>query len=135
VLLRQHRHGHGGLADQTARPIHAAAGPPQQLKLRFYRLMVEYANHEELYLDAANYYRRIYDSSSVQANEDQWMRVLRGMVIYAVLAPHSNDQFDAIHRIAKEKNLEKLPSMKYVSIAQARWTASADGGVRHDLAL
>ena len=70
--------------------------------------MIEYGNHEELYLDVCKNYRRIYETPSVAASEEQWTRVLRGTAIYAVLAPHSNEQSDLVHRIAKDKNLDKL---------------------------
>ena len=92
----------------------AASVSPQKLKLRYYRLMVEYGNHEEQYLDVSKNYRRIYDTPSIQADEDQWSRVLRGAVIYAVLAPYDNEQSDVVHRLAKDKNLDKLPVTRSV---------------------
>ena len=81
--------------------------------------MVEYAKHEELYLDVSKHYRRIYDTPSVQASEDQWSRVLRGMVLYAVLAPFDNDQSDLVHRLGKEKHLEKTPVAKSVVVKRS----------------
>ena len=78
--------------------------------------MVEYGNHEEQYLDVSKNYRRIYDTPSVQADEDQWSRVLRGAVIYAVLAPYDNEQSDVVHRLAKDKNLDKLPVTRSVCL-------------------
>jgi hypothetical protein len=74
--------------------------------------MIEYGDHEEQYVDVCKYYRRLYDTPSLQAVEEEWARVLRGAALYAVLAPHGNEQSDLLHRIADDKNLAKLPVTK-----------------------
>ena len=35
-------------------------------------------------------------------------------MLYCILAPYGEEQSDLVHRIAKDKKLEKLPTYKYV---------------------
>eukprot|EP00123_Amoebidium_parasiticum_P015310 comp22891_c0_seq1/m.36181 comp22891_c0_seq1/g.36181 ORF comp22891_c0_seq1/g.36181 comp22891_c0_seq1/m.36181 type:complete len:450 (-) comp22891_c0_seq1:59-1408(-) len=84
----------------------------QPEKLRYYKLMIEMAEHENLFLDICKYYRAIYDTPSVQEDPNQWKEVLKNIVVYVVLAPHNNEQNDLVHRINTDKNLLALPLYK-----------------------
>ncbi|KAJ1929964.1 proteasome regulatory particle subunit [Tieghemiomyces parasiticus] len=99
----------------------------QDLKLRYYHLMVEHALHEDQYLDACKYYREIYDTPSVQADETQWREALQNIVSYVVLASYSNEQADLIHRVAADPRLGKLPLYRqllkhFTTNELMRWT-------------
>jgi len=80
----------------------------QDLKLRFYQLMVLYALQHDKYLDASNYYKQIFETPSVQADEAQWRAALRNTVLFVILARYDNEQHDLLARVSKE---DKLPQM------------------------
>ncbi|KAJ1986742.1 proteasome regulatory particle subunit [Dimargaris cristalligena] len=84
----------------------------QDLKLRYYRLMIEIASHDEDFLAVCKYYREIFDTPSIQADEAQWREILQNVVSYIALAPYNHEQSDLIHRIAIEPQLTKLPLYK-----------------------
>lgn len=82
--------------------------PNQDLKLRFYALMIEYATHEEQYLSICKFWREIYDTPSIKADEGKWRQALENVVLYVILAPYDNEQSDLIHRIYEDANLAKI---------------------------
>ena len=47
----------------------------QDLKLKFYQLMIELDEHEGLYLAIAKHYRAIYDTPQVKENKDKTREV------------------------------------------------------------
>ncbi|KAI9205086.1 PCI domain-containing protein [Polychytrium aggregatum] len=84
----------------------------QDLKLRYYELMIQHAVHSDQSLNACKYYRRIYDTPSVQEDEQKWTEALRFVVLFIILSPYDNEQSDLIHRINEDKNLAKLAPYK-----------------------
>jgi 26S proteasome regulatory subunit N5 len=88
----------------------------QDLKLRFYELMIQHALHDHQYLNVCKFYREVYQTKSVQSEESKWAEILRYIVVFAVLAPFDNEQSDLLHRIKLDKNLEKMPLYKYAII-------------------
>lgn len=84
------------------------------LKLRFYELMIQHALHGHHYLDVCKYYREVYQTKSVQADEAKCTEILRYIVMFSALAPFDNEQSDLLNRIKLDKNLEKVPLYKYV---------------------
>lgn len=89
-----------------------AAEETSDLKLRYYELMIQHAMHGSQYLDVCKYYREVYQTKSVAADETKWAEILRYIVVFIVLAPWGNDQSDLINRIKLDKNLEKLQLYK-----------------------
>jgi len=83
-----------------------------ELKIRFYQLMIQYYAHEKKYLDICKANQSIYNTSTVQADPNQWKQALTKMVIYCCLAPHDNEQSDLLNRINEDKNLQQLPPYK-----------------------
>ncbi|RKO94070.1 hypothetical protein BDK51DRAFT_19523 [Blyttiomyces helicus] len=77
------------------------------LKLRYYDLMIQYAVHEGLSLNVCKYYREVYDTPSVQADEAKRTEALKNVIFFIVLAPYDNEQSDLIHRIYEDPNLAK----------------------------
>ena len=47
----------------------------QELKLKYYTLMVEMSQHEHSYLAICQYYQAIFDTPQVQENEAHWKDV------------------------------------------------------------
>ncbi|TDL28216.1 26S proteasome non-ATPase regulatory subunit 12 [Rickenella mellea] len=80
----------------------------EDLKLKFYDLMIEYALHGSEYLDAAQYYHKIWETPSVKEDESKGRDALEHVVYYVVLAPHDNAQSDMLHRVFQYPALAKL---------------------------
>ncbi|KAL1914983.1 uncharacterized protein VTP21DRAFT_7688 [Calcarisporiella thermophila] len=81
----------------------------QDLKLRYYELMIYYALHENQYLNACKYYREVYNTPSVLDDEEKWKEILQNVVLFVVLSPFDNEQHDLIHRIYEDERLSALP--------------------------
>ncbi|RKP22223.1 26S proteasome non-ATPase regulatory subunit 12 [Syncephalis pseudoplumigaleata] len=81
----------------------------QDLKLRYYDLMIRHALHEGQHLEVCKYYRQVYDTPSIKEDEARWKEVLQNTVLFAVLAPYDNEQSDLLHRIYEDAALAKLP--------------------------
>ncbi|KAJ3126450.1 26S proteasome non-ATPase regulatory subunit 12 [Nowakowskiella sp. JEL0407] len=98
----------------------------QDLKLRYYELLIQHALHEEAYLSVCKYYRSVYDTPKVKEDEAQWMPVLQNVILFIVLSPYDNEQSDLIHRIFEDTNLSKLPLYKefvkcFITSELMRW--------------
>jgi 26S proteasome regulatory subunit N5 len=81
----------------------------QDLKLRYYGLMIQYALHENKHLDVCKYYRAVFDTPSIQEDSAKWTAALRNAVYFVVLAQHDNEQSDLLARLSKEEKLPKVP--------------------------
>ncbi|KAL6051988.1 26S proteasome non-ATPase regulatory subunit 12 [Balamuthia mandrillaris] len=87
----------------------------QDLKLRYHELMIQYYSHKKDYLNICRAYRAMYDTKCIkEGDKEKWKQLLRLIVVYAVLAPYANDQFDIMHRINADKNLLELPKYRLV---------------------
>ncbi|CAG8661908.1 9957_t:CDS:10 [Funneliformis caledonium] len=71
----------------------------QDLKLRYYELMIQHALHEGQYLNVCKYYRHVYDTPLI----------LQNVIYFIILSPYDNEQHDLLHRIYEDHNLTKLP--------------------------
>ncbi|XP_071548473.1 26S proteasome non-ATPase regulatory subunit 12 [Panulirus ornatus] len=101
------------------------------LKLKFYNLMIELDSHESSFLSICRHYRAIYDSKSVQNNEGEKKRVLKHVVLYIILAPYDNEQNDLLHRIKEDKTLEDIPQYRdllqlFVTAELIKWSRLCD---------
>ena len=84
----------------------------QDLKLKFYQLMIELDQHEGSYLPICKHYRAVYDTPVIKEDTDKRTEALKCTVLYLILAPYDNEQSDLIHRIQTDKNLDELPVYK-----------------------
>ncbi|CAN0330816.1 unnamed protein product [Ascophyllum nodosum] len=85
----------------------------QDIKIRFYQLMVEYDTHEKATFDLCQDFHSIYSTPSVKEGDDGgWKEYLRAAVLFLVLSPNSNHQQDMLFRVAQYKQLEELPAYK-----------------------
>ncbi|RHZ54756.1 hypothetical protein Glove_423g21 [Diversispora epigaea] len=80
----------------------------QDLKLRYYELMIQHALHEEQYLNVCKYYLQVYDTPSIKEDEQKWRDILENIIYFIVLSPYDNEQHDMLHRIFQDPNLPKL---------------------------
>ncbi|KAJ8888512.1 hypothetical protein PR048_008003 [Dryococelus australis] len=84
----------------------------QDLKLKYYRLMIEMDQHEGSYLAICKHYRAVLNTPSIQQDPDQRHQVLQNVVCYLVLAPYDNEQSDLTHRVLEDKLLDEIPTYK-----------------------
>merc|ERR1712141_688556 len=64
----------------------------QELKLKFYRYMVEMDEHERNYLNICRHYRAVYDTPSIQEDSVQKLQTLKNVALFIVLSPYDNEQ-------------------------------------------
>lgn len=81
----------------------------QDLKLRYYKLMIELDEVDSKYLNACKHYRAVYNTPTIQEDVKKKQEAMKHIVLFIVLSPYDNEQSDLIHRIAEEKYLEEIP--------------------------
>jgi len=84
----------------------------QDLKLRYYSLMIRYYSHDSQYLEICKCYHAMYNTPKCQEDESQWKRYLQMTAIYLCLAPFDHEQSDLIHRVYDDKKIQLLPIYK-----------------------
>ncbi|CAM9128460.1 unnamed protein product [Choristocarpus tenellus] len=86
----------------------------QDIKVRFYRLMVEYNIHEKAPFNLCQDFHSIFDTPEVKSSDDNknWQEPLEAAVLFLVLSPFSNHQQDMLFRVEKYTHLDKLPQYK-----------------------
>lgn len=84
----------------------------QDLKLKYYRLMMELDEHEGSYLATCKHYRAVLNTSSIKDVPSDRQAAAQAVVVYLVLAPHENEQADLTHRVLADKSLEEIPLFK-----------------------
>lgn len=94
--------------------------------------MIQYALHESAYLEAAKYYHEIWETPTVKVDaagkgrevcrgpaaihksfDKSILQALEHVVYYIILAPHSNEQSDMLHRVSRYAELSKLELHRY----------------------
>ncbi|KAF8330428.1 PCI-domain-containing protein [Cantharellus anzutake] len=81
----------------------------EELKFKYYDLMIQHALHSSSYLDAAKYYYKLWETPSVKADEqEKGKATLENIICFIVLAEHSNEQSDMLHRLYINPALAKL---------------------------
>jgi 26S proteasome regulatory subunit N5 len=84
----------------------------QQLKIKFYELMIRYYIHESDFLAISKAYHSTYNTPVVQADPEQWKRALKLSSIYLMLSNHSPEQFDMMQRFKLDKKISEIPSVE-----------------------
>ncbi|GMK57752.1 hypothetical protein CspeluHIS016_0405860 [Cutaneotrichosporon spelunceum] len=79
------------------------------LKLRYYDLIVHLALQEDNYLEVCNAYQAVWDTDEVKTDPARELNVIENIIMYVVLAPYSNEQSDMLHKLYADHNLEKAP--------------------------
>jgi len=80
----------------------------EDLKLKFYDLMIQQALHQTAYLEVAKHYEKVWDTPTIKEDESKSRAALEHIVYYVVLAPHNNEQSDMLHHWFVNPALEKL---------------------------
>lgn len=84
----------------------------EDLKLRYYELMIALDQYDSSYLKICQHFRAILNSKSIQSDPAKKQEALKNVVIYDVLSPYDNEQSDLLHRILEGKSLEEVPEYK-----------------------
>ncbi|CAH1110000.1 unnamed protein product [Psylliodes chrysocephalus] len=82
------------------------------LKLKFYRLMMEVDQHEGSYLATCKHYRAVLNTPCIMSVPEERQSAAQAVVLYLILAQHDNEQVDLTHRVLSDKILEEIPLYK-----------------------
>ncbi|XP_006813482.1 26S proteasome non-ATPase regulatory subunit 12-like [Saccoglossus kowalevskii] len=80
----------------------------QELKLKYYKLMIELDQHEGSYLAISKHYRALYDTPIIKENKEKWQEAFKSLLLFLLLSPYDNEQSDLMHRISEDKNLDDI---------------------------
>ncbi|TFK30833.1 26S proteasome non-ATPase regulatory subunit 12 [Coprinopsis marcescibilis] len=81
----------------------------EDLKLKYYDMMIQYALQHSSYLEAAKYYYKVWETPSIKEDTaGKGRAALEHIVYYIVLAPHDNEQSDMLHHLFIDPALTKL---------------------------
>uniref|UniRef100_A0A672MGW1 26S proteasome non-ATPase regulatory subunit 12 n=1 Tax=Sinocyclocheilus grahami TaxID=75366 RepID=A0A672MGW1_SINGR len=100
----------------------------EDLKLKYYNLMIQVDQHEGSYLSICKHYRAIYDTPCILEDASKWQQALKSVVLYVILAPYDNEQSDLVHRISIDKKLEEIPKYRdllkqFTTMELMRWSS------------
>lgn len=99
----------------------------QELKLKFYKLMIELDAHEGSYLSICKHYRAVYDTKCISEDKEKMYEGMAYAVLHLVLAPYDNEQSDLMYRMLEDKRTEDIQSYRdiitYFTTAEIiQWT-------------
>jgi 26S proteasome regulatory subunit N5 len=86
----------------------------QELKINFYRLMIRYYTNKKSFIDICKCYREIYSTPIISNDKNLWKSELESLILFLILSPFDNEQFDFINRMNQDKNLEEIPLLKHL---------------------
>lgn len=86
----------------------------QDLKLKYYQLMIELCHQDGKYLPICRHYNAVYSTPCIQEDQDKMKEALRNVVLYVILSPHDNEQADFLARISQEAKLEEISLFKSI---------------------
>lgn len=84
----------------------------QDLKLKYYDLMITLDQHDGSYLKVCQHFRAVANTKVIKENPLEKQKALKNIVLYIILAPFDSEQSDLIHRIKAQKDLEDVPQYK-----------------------
>ncbi|TGZ67496.1 hypothetical protein CRM22_004765 [Opisthorchis felineus] len=82
----------------------------EQLKLKYYHLMIELNSHDDQYLNISKHYWEVYNTKSIQEDEHKRYLALKHVVAYLLLATFDNEQHDLMCRRKLVKEMEQIPA-------------------------
>ncbi|CAI2334710.1 unnamed protein product [Caenorhabditis sp. 36 PRJEB53466] len=86
----------------------------QDLKLKYYDTMIRIGLHDRNYLDVCRHFREIYETKKIKSDPVKATAALRSAIVYCLLAPHTNEQWDLLNRISIQRELETVPEYKII---------------------
>lgn len=80
------------------------------LKLKYFRYMIELHIHEESYSDVSKCYEQILNTNCIKNDLNEFLENLKCYVIYLALSPHDEQQNKFLNLVKIEKNkLKEIP--------------------------
>jgi len=84
----------------------------QDLKLKYYQLMIQYHMYYGNYLEICKAWRNIFKTPKIQADATLWKQALRRVVLFAILSPWDAELSDMLTQLTTEKKLNELSTVK-----------------------
>nr|CAB3265238.1 26S proteasome non-ATPase regulatory subunit 12-like [Phallusia mammillata] len=84
----------------------------QNLKLRFYQMMIELDLADSQYLSTCKHFKAVFETPLIKSDKMKWQQALKSVVLYVLLSPHDNEQSDMLERVKQEKQLEDIPKYR-----------------------
>lgn len=81
----------------------------QDLKIRYYNLLIRYYTEKKDYLEICKAHQSIYDTPKVKENTALWVDQLQHIALFIILAKYDNQQSDIIHKVKLDKNFDEPP--------------------------
>ncbi len=95
-------------------------GPPhcprciQEVKLRFYRLLIQLQTHNKDPIALCRSFQAVYRTRNVDKDRAVWQEALQGIVVFLALSAYDNEVSDLLHRFKADPKLGELPAYKCV---------------------
>jgi len=86
----------------------------QDLKLKFYQLMIQYHMYFGNYLEICKAWRSIFNTPKIIADSTLWKQALKRVVLFAILSPWDAEVSDILTQLTAEKKLNELPPVKAI---------------------
>lgn len=86
----------------------------EDIKVQFYRLMVDYYSHEVDPWEVCQCFYKIYDTDTIKKDESEWKTSLSACIAYLILSKYGNHQSDMMHRLMLLKDVKLLPSFSQI---------------------
>lgn len=108
-----------------------------ELKLKYYDLMIELDQHEGSYLSICKHYMAVYNTQVIKDDVTKRNETLACVVLYLILSPYDNEQNDLVHRVMLDPVLDELTVYKelltlFTTPEIMRWTELCE---RYELGL
>ncbi|TPP66385.1 26S proteasome non-ATPase regulatory subunit [Fasciola gigantica] len=91
-------------------PKFFADGAHEELKLKYYHLMIELNLQDDQYLNISKHYWEVYNTKSIQEDEAKRLLALKHVIVYLLLAKYDNEQHDLMCRRKILGDMEKIPA-------------------------
>lgn len=83
----------------------------QDLKFKYYGLMIR-LDQDSSFLKTSRHYQAVVESEVISGAADRRQKMMKCAVIYCILSPYDNEQWDMMQNLSKNKLLEEIPIYK-----------------------
>lgn len=83
----------------------------QDLKFKYYGLMIR-LDQDSSFLKTSRHYQAVVDSEVISGTAERRQKMMKCAVIYCILSPYDNEQWDMLNHLSKNKLLEDIPMYK-----------------------
>lgn len=111
----------------------------EDLKVKFYRHLIEYYRHEREPLEMARAHLAIYKTPQYQSDETKWAAELQSTVVLLAVSAYDNLQVDLVHNLLADPKISQMPEYKsflshFVTDELAQWPLPEhDLIIKHEL--